>query len=159
MREWRVKVCEHEFDRMVEDAREDRRRLSLSKQVPVIGGVYDPKQHAELVRKVARALAFQERHAETVPYSWARKLPVRMEECESLIDNKDNALKLLGYFGRSLWWNGWPEQHPTFEVFCCGVTEYVWCPPELQMDLELQKLFPPKALAGITTPLQWRSPR
>jgi hypothetical protein len=117
------------------------------------------ERHHDLMRKVARALAAVERHKQTTPYSWANPLPLRMELCDTFI-YKDhyNALRLLGYFGRSWRWNNWDEQHPEFDAFCCGVLDYICSPPELRMDPELRKMFSPKALAGLTTPLQWRSP-
>lgn len=83
-----------------------------------------------------------------------------MEECETFMYNDHhNALRLLGYFGRSWRWNNWDERHPPFDTFCSGVLDYICSPPELRMDPELRKMFPPKALAGLTTPLQWRMPK
>jgi len=79
--------------------------------------------------------------------------------CETLIYNRDNALKLLGYFGRSMLWSDWDERHPDFTTFGRGVMGFLLAPMELRMDEELLRLFPPKALLGITTPLQWRAPR
>jgi hypothetical protein len=81
-----------------------------------------------------------------------------MEWIETLMDNKHNALKLLGYFSRSLRWNDWHEQHPGFSEFCSGVLDFVFCPPDMKRDAELVRMFPPKALAGITNPgLRWRA--
>jgi hypothetical protein len=82
-----------------------------------------------------------------------------MEMCESLLYNDHNEQKLVGYYARSLRWNGWDfERHPPFDVFCRGVMEYIFSPMDLRMDQELQQMFPPRTLAGLTTPLQWRSP-
>ena len=158
MRDRVTAICEREFDRLVKAEFENARSLRRSKTVPHIGGVYLEAEHAELMQQVARALAAQERHAQTTPYSWSKPLPLKMEVCESLIYNNSNAMKLLGYFGRSLRWNHWPEQHPDFCTFCSGVLDFFLCPPEIKMDRELQQMFPPKELVGITNPLQWRPP-
>ena len=91
--------------------------------------------------------------------SWANPLPLKMEECESWVDNDHHALRLVGYFGRSLRWNDWDyERHPPFNTFCSGVMKYILSPMELRMDPELQRMFPRRALAALTNPLQWRSP-
>jgi hypothetical protein len=82
-----------------------------------------------------------------------------MEWCETLINNDQNALKLLGYFGRSLAWNDWDiEQHPDFKTFCSGAMASSCCPLELRMDDHMRQLFRPKPLVGIVRPLQWRGP-
>jgi|SRR6476620_2042927 hypothetical protein len=85
-------------------------------------------------------------------------LPLQMEECDCWIDNKLGALKLLGFFDRSMRWADWDERHPGFDPFCCGVMEDWRRPMDLRMDPELLQMFPPKKLAGFATPLHWRQP-
>jgi hypothetical protein len=160
MRDRVTEICEQQVDRLAEAEREERCSRKYRPTAPHIGDTYLPEQYDDVVRKVAKAIAATAWHERTAPYSWANPLPLKMEWCETLIDNKDNALKLLGYFGRSMRWNDWDfEQHPTFPDFCSGVLDYIFCPPEIQMDLGLQRMFPPRPLDGITTPLQWRAPR
>jgi hypothetical protein len=157
MRDRRDRVtreCERKYDLLVKEAlEEERRRLSRS----VFHVQTEQEQHAELVREVARTLAMQW-HEENAP-SWACPLPTELEWCESLIYCDYNEQRLVGYFGRSVLWNSYDyERHPVFNTFCCGVLEYRCSPPELRMDQELLQMFPPKPLAGLTTPLQWRRP-
>jgi hypothetical protein len=152
-----VEICGRELECLVKYVHEDGCRL-FAQAVPVIGGEYYADRHDEHVRSVCRALAAVERHKQTTSYSWANPLPLREEEFETFISNDCGALQLLGYFGRSWRWNDWDERHPPFDVFCSGVTEWFLSPPELRMDKELLQMFPPQKLAGLTTPLQWRSP-
>ena len=157
MRDRRDRVtreCERQYDLLVKEAlEEERRRLSRS----VFHVQTEQEQHAELVREVARTLA-ADWHAESAP-AWAARLPVELPMCELLIYNNCNQLKLLGYFGRSLLWNDWNyEQHPDFNTFCCGVMASRIGPMDVRMDAELLQMFPPKALAGLYTPLHWRAP-
>jgi hypothetical protein len=159
MRDRVTEICEREFDRLVQAEREAACSLRHSKTVPHIGGVYLEAEHDELMQQVARALAFKARHEETTPYSWSKPLPLKMEDCELLLNNSHNRWKLLGYFGRSLRWNHWHEQHPDFCTFCSGVLDFFCCPPEIKMDSDVRQLFPPKELVGITNPLHWRMPR
>jgi hypothetical protein len=151
-----VEVCEAAFERFIRNEREYSRTIFT--QVPVIGGRYYAEQHTDHMRSVCRALAAIERHKQTALFDWANPLPLREEEFETFICNDCGALQLLGYFGRSWRWNDWDEQHPAFDTFCSGVLDYICSPPELRMDRELQKMFPPAKLVGMTTPLQWRSP-
>ena len=99
-RDWVTEVCEREYDRMAQEARDAYKPAQIT---PVIGGPYHAGQHAELMAKVARALAAQQWHARTAVYSWANPLPLREEQFKSLMYTSHNAaLKLKGYFGRSL---------------------------------------------------------
>jgi hypothetical protein len=153
-------ACERAFDRLIEFEREERQRQKFLPKAPHIGDRYLPEQRDDMMRKVAKAIAASAWHAKNTPISWANPLPLEMEWCETLMHNDQNALKLLGYFGRSLRWNGWAfETHPVFSDFCAGVLEWFLSPPELRMDKELQKMFPPRALPGLEHPLQWRPPR
>jgi hypothetical protein len=160
MRDRITLLCEREYDRMVEEEREERRRQKYLLTAPHIGDKYHARQHDDIMRKVAKAIAASAWHERTTSISWARPLPLEMGWCETLINNDRNELKLLGYFGRSLRWNNWDfEIHPVFDVFCSGVTEWFLSPPEITMDKELLRMFPPKALVGLSHPLQWSPPR
>jgi hypothetical protein len=155
MRDRVTEICEREFDHMARAAAAERQLFT--KTVPHIGGPYLEEQHDELMRKISRALAAREWHARTGP-SWARRLPLLEEECETLLFNEHNAIRLFGHFGRSLRWTDWDyERHPTFDTFCSGVLASPYCPIDLKLDPELRRMFPPKALAGIShPPLRWR---
>jgi hypothetical protein len=150
-----VEICERQYDLLVKEAFEERCRLA--KPAFHFGRRTEQELHAELVREVARTLAAQW-HEESAP-AWACQLPVELQVCESLIYNDCNALKLLGYYGRSMLWSGWNfERHPDFNTYCRGIMASRIGPMDVRMDEELLQMFPPKALAGLTTPLQWRSP-
>lgn len=153
--------CERAFDRLIEFEREERQRQKFLLTAPHIGDKYHASERDAVMRKVARAIAASAWHEQTAPYTWANPLPLKMEMCESFINNDHhNALRLLGYFGRSLRWNNWNyEQHPVFSDFCSGVLAWLLAPPELRMDRELRQMFPPQALSGLEHPLQWRPPR
>jgi hypothetical protein len=153
-------ACERAYDRLIEFERDERRRQEFLPKAPHIGDHYLPEQHDDMMRKVAKAIAASAWHERTTPYTWAKPLPLELGECETFISNNCNPLRLLGYFARSLRWNGWAfETHPDFNTFSCGVTEWLLSPPELRMYKELLQMFPPKALPGLEHPLRWRPPR
>ena len=155
-----VEACERALDQWIAAACDGRLSPEFRVRIPVPGGGFiEPPLDAKAVRSVGRALAAVEWHEKTAPPSWACPLPLRLDQCESMICNANNALQLVGYFGRSMRWSDWDiDQHPTFDRFCCGVMDYMFAPMELRTDKELQQMFPPRALAGLKTPLCWRQP-
>ena len=109
--------------------------------------------------QTVEVLAAMAWHAQTAAsYTWAQLSPVRVLECESLLYNEHNAIRLLAHFTNSLRWNKWDiTRHPPFPAFCRGIMAAPHCPIEMQRDRELGQMFPPEPLAGIIGyPPQWR---
>jgi hypothetical protein len=168
MRDRLIEVCGREFERKVErhvKAVFEAKRGLLDPiiEVPWIGGVYCPRDkrenYADLMQQACKAACAQKWFDMTGP-KWARPfgLPLRMEDFDTLERDPDNKQKLLGMYGRSLRWEGWDYLiHPSINVFGSGVTEFLWSPRELRTDPELQRLFPPRRLEGLTwtTSLCW----
>jgi hypothetical protein len=132
-------------------------------EVPFIGGTYCPhdrRQQADLIWKECRALAAREWFERSDAPHWTKPLVLREDECAALIASQHNNSKIQGYYCRSLRWNNWAyDIHPSFNDFACGLTEWIFCPEELMRDRELARRFPPKELAGLTHPVQWRPPK
>jgi hypothetical protein len=153
-----TEICEAEFDRQARAAAAESASCRLSKQVPVIGGEFRQERLGEYLGLISRAIAAQERHALLAP-KWAVPLPLQLPECERLIVNEHNELKLLGYFGRSMRWREWDPKHPLFNDFCSGVLDWLHCPVDLKLDRGLKRVFPPKELVGLISPaVAWRAP-
>jgi hypothetical protein len=152
-----IKSAERELALLAEFKREDYERAA--NRTPIPGTSSRPKEHCDLVRDVARAIAAAAWQEQTTSISWAKRLPLTFEACNILIDHKLNELKLLGYFGRSMKWSGWDiERHPDSSSFACGVMDWILGPMDIRMDSGLRQMFPPKPLAGLATPLHWHAP-
>jgi hypothetical protein len=160
-RDYMTRVYEREYDRIIHDQREWNRTHVPRRETPFIGGSHDVKKHDEIMVTVRKALAAQAWHERNAP-SWACPLLLKENECDNYIYCSDyNSNKLLGYFSRSVRWNGWNiDRHPTFPVFCSGIMAYNFGPMEIRCDKELQQLFPPRKLEGLEcSPLRWRPPQ
>ena len=96
MRDWVTEECERQVDRIAEAARKERCSRKYLPTAPHIGDSFLPEQHDDMMRKVAKAIAAQEWHARTAPYSWAQPLPLEMEWCETLMNNTGQRAEAAG---------------------------------------------------------------
>lgn len=114
-------------------------------------GQESPETRQTVVRALSAAFRFYQ--------EWSAYLPLRIKNCNELIDNDNVRFNLVGWFGRSLHCAGWDDQHPGFKPYCQGLMACENTPDAIRNDPGLRIEFPACPLDGMCDQsLTWQDP-